>query len=362
MVAALLGWLFVSSALLAQDVARSPEMVPGRYEQQGTGFRDSFERLKSKGYDAYVAELAAAHPSHRELAATMLGVVGDPRAIPVLATFVATETYEPTRHGAYVGLVLLGERRYVAELLKALERDIPEYPQWIKGGGIPGNPLASAARSFRILSEYAVPLPADVIDELFRRLDHMDSSVSGDAAIALQNATGIGFGFRTDVSDRRPYAPRADAWRAWWKDNRGRYLARQNYVVNGLELVLSSEGDRLTAAFHNRGTTPLRLVAPAADPVKARRETGCADGPSLNLVDPRGTSIQHLRSETGPCSAFFVPDDVMRWEAIELTPGAFHSFRLPAVVAKQPFALAYQTAACGSGRWCGEVRSNFVTP
>lgn len=356
----LLACLLAGSALLAQDVARPTEMVPGRYEQPGTGFRDSFERLKSKGYDAYVVKLAAAHPSHRELAATMLGVVGDPRAIPVLTKFLITEPYETTRHGAYVGLILLGEHRYLTELLNALARDIPEYPDWIKTG-IPGNPLASAARSFRILAEYEMPLPPAVLDELFRRLDHVDSSVTIDAAVALQLATGIGFGFRGDVSDRRPYAPRADAWRAWWKDNRARYLGRQNYVVNGLELVLSSDGDRFTATFHNRGTTPLRLAAPAADLVKARRETMCEPfGPSLNLVNPRGALIQHLRSDTGPCSAYIVPDDVMRWDAIELKPGASHSFRLPAIAAQEPFALAYQTAACGPGRWCGELRSNLV--
>jgi len=356
--AALLVHLLLASPLSAQDVA----MVPGRYERVGTGYRDSFERWKSRGYDTYVAELAVAHPSDRAHAATMLGVLGDRRAIPVLRNFLATESYETTRHGAYVGLILLGEDRYLTDLLNALARDIPEYPNWITSG-IPGNPLASAAKSFRVLAEYEVSLPPVVIDELFRRLDHVDSSVTIDAAVALHLATGIGFGFRGDVSDRRPYAPRADAWHGWWKDNRARYLARQNYIVNGLELVLSSDGDQFTATFHNRGTTPLRLAAPAPGLVKARREIPCEPfGPSLNLVDPRGALVQHLRSDTGPCSAYFMPDDVMRWDAIELTPGASHSFRLPAIAAKQPFALAYQTAACGSGRWCGEVRSNVVAP
>lgn len=359
----LLACLLAASALLAQDAAGPAAMVPGTYDRPGTGFRDSFERLKARGYDTYVAELAAAHPSHRAHAATMLGVIGDRRAIPVLRKFIATETSETTRHSAYVGVALLGDDAYLSELLKALARDIAEYPDWVKTG-IPNNPLASAARSFRVLAEYEIALPPAVIDELFRRLDHVDSGVTIDAAAALQHATGIGFGFRGDVSDRRSYASRAEAWRTWWRDNRARYQAKQNYVVNGLELVVSSTGDRLTATFHNRGASTLKLSAPAPDTVTARRETRCEPfGPSLVLVDGRGGLVQQLRSDTGPCSAHFVPsDDVLHWDSIELTPGAAYSFTLPAVATREPVALAYQTAACGAGRWCGEVRSNLVGP
>lgn len=352
---ALAAWGLVGSAL-AQDV------IPSSYDRYGTGFRDSFERLKSNGYDEYLGELAAAHPSDRALAATMLGVIGDRRAISALKTFVTTEPYEPARHGGDVGLILLGEAGHLTDLLSALARDIPEYPDWIKTG-IPGNPLASAARSFRVLAEYEIALPPAVIDELFRRLDHVDSGVRIDVTVALQNATGIGFGYRGDVSDPREYASRADAWRAWWKDNRARYQARQNYVVNGLELLLASGGDRLTATFHNRGPTPLRVAAPAAALVKARRGLPCEpSGPSLSLVDARGAAVEHLRSDTGACSAHVFPgDDVLHWESIELKPGAAYSFRLPALAAPRPFALAYRAPACGAGRWCGEVRSNVVT-
>jgi hypothetical protein len=353
----------LAAVSLPPEATAQPTPVASRYDRYGTGFRDSFERLKSRGYDAYVAELSAAHPSERAQAATMLGVLGDPRAIPVLQRFLKAERDEPTRHGAYVGLVLLGDRRHLASLRRSLRRDLPGYPQWVKTG-IPSNPVSSAARSFRILAEYDVALPATVIDELFRRLDHVDGSVRIDAAVALALATGIGFGFRGDVSDTAAQVPRAEAWQRWWTDNRARYAAKQHYVVNGLELSVARQGDAVAATFRNHGGMPLRLAAPSPAPVKDHRSKDCGvAAQTLALVDARGAAVQVFQSDTGPCSAHIDPTaDVLHWASIELAPGAAYSFTLPAGAAAPPWTLAYQAAACGAGRWCGELRSNLLAP
>ena len=217
-----------------------------------------------------------------------IGLLGNKGTVAYLKNFLLANENNPSsvyqsvcKYYIYCSLVLLGERQYIDDLLKVLNKIVPEYPELFKKGIMNDHDSWICSEVLKRLSEYGVLFDARHIDKIIEALPHLHNIVIGNADYVLNRIFVILFwGTEPTWADKPAEVrlPHIKAWEKFWGQNKNRYGSGLPLIINDLELqaqYTETNGRQLILTIINHGDISWDIFVEAAGDLDEKNPSHC---------------------------------------------------------------------------------------